>query len=139
MSSHSPHPHFDDQASLDWITGWDAALKKSKLEQKLVFIEMGRELCSQCRTLVESVVPHPSIAPLLQQSFVALAADCDDPEAAVIELAEQHLSDATMLPFVMFTDGQGRYLDGLAGAVDPVDFLARLERLIAEHKPAPSA
>lgn len=73
-------------------------------------------------------MPHPQIAPLLQQHFVALAADCDDAEPEVERLAGE-LSDATMLPFVLFADAQGRFLRGLSGAVNPVTFQRTLEEL----------
>ncbi len=77
---------------------------------------------------MQGVVPHPEIAPLLQQGFVALASDCDDPEEQVIALA-QRLEDAYMLPFVVFADAQGTFLGGSSGAVNPVAFKRTLESL----------
>lgn len=77
---------------------------------------------------MQGVVPHPQIAPLLQQGFVALASDCDDPEEDVIELA-RHLEDAYMLPFVVFADADGRFLSGSSGAVNPVSFQRTLQGL----------
>jgi hypothetical protein len=79
---------------------------------------------------VQGVVPHPEIAPLLQQGFVAVASDCDDPEDEVAALAE-NLEDAYMLPFVIFADAQGRFLGGSSGAVNPVRFKRQLEELLA--------
>jgi hypothetical protein len=46
----------------------------------------------------------------------------------VIELAAR-LQDAEMLPFVLFADAEGRFLEGSSGAVDPRRFLETLERL----------
>jgi hypothetical protein len=83
-----------------------------------------------CRSLVQGVVPRPDVAPLLQQHFVALASDCDDPEDEVLRLAE-HLEDAQMLPFVLFADADGRFLGGSSGNVLPQTFVKTLERLIA--------
>ena len=77
---------------------------------------------------MQGVVPHPQIAPLLQQGFVALASDCDDAEEEVIALA-QNLEDAYMLPFVVFADAEGRFLAGSSGAVNPVGFKRALESL----------
>jgi len=54
----------------------------------------------------------------LQQHFVALASDADDPEDGVLSLAYR-LEDAMMLPFVMFADAEGRFLEGSSGAVKP--------------------
>jgi hypothetical protein len=77
---------------------------------------------------VQSIVPRPDVAPLLQQHFVALASDADDPEDEVIALA-QHLEDAYMLPFVIFADSEGRYAGGQSGAVNPMTFAATLKRI----------
>ena len=77
---------------------------------------------------MQGVVPHAQIAPLLQAGFVALAADCDDLEEGVLALA-QNLEDAYMLPFVVFADAQGRFLNGSSGAVNPVAFKRSLEAL----------
>jgi hypothetical protein len=66
---------------------------------------------------------------MLQRGFVALAADCDDPEREVAELA-LHLQGATMLPFVLFADSDGHYLGGSSGAVNPERFRRTLEALL---------
>lgn len=77
---------------------------------------------------MQGVVPHPEIAPLLKQGFVAVASDCDDPEDEVVALAQQ-LEDAYMLPFVVFADAQGNFLGGSSGAVNPVAFKKTLQQL----------
>jgi len=128
-----PHPHFDDRGTLDWHTRWAEALAAASAQSKLVFVEFGREACGNCRALVSGVVPHEKIAALLQQNFVALASDCDEPEDEVLALAEQ-LPDAGMLPFVLFADAQGRFLDGSEGAQSASAFLARIERLLAQER-----
>lgn len=124
-----PHPHFDDRGTLNWHVRWKDALAQARAEDKLVFVEFGREACGLCRALVQNVVPHPQIAPMLQQHFVALASDCDDSEEEVEQLS-QHLEDATMLPFVMFADASGKYLAGSSGAVNPLSFKRTLETLV---------
>lgn len=124
------HPHFDDHGSVHWYTRYDEALAAARAEGKKVFIEMGREACSNCRSLVSAVVPQPAVAALLQEHFVALASDCDAPEAPVLDLAMNHLADAMMLPFVLFTDADGNFLGGSHGAVDPLAFQQNLEALI---------
>ena len=130
MAEKRSHPHFDDRGTLRWHTRFDEARRAAQTEGKLLFIELGRELCSQCRTLVEAIVPRPDVAPLLKDHFVALAGDADDAEDAVIDLA-QNLEDAMMLPFVIFADAQGRFLGGSSGAVEPKAFARTLAELIA--------
>lgn len=128
MTSDHPHPHFDDRGTLSWQTRWQDALATAKRERKRIFIELGREQCGQCRTLVQSVVPRPDVGPVLQKHFVALAADADDSEDEVIELA-QNLEDAYMLPFVIFADADGNFIEGQSGVVNPIVFAANLKRI----------
>ena len=82
---------------------------------------------------MQGVVPRPEIAPLLQQHFVALASDADDPEEPVLKLA-YNLEDAMMLPFVMFADAQGKFLAGSSGFVNPAAFRTTLETLAAKPR-----
>jgi len=128
MTTRRPHPHFDDRGTLDWHTRLADALDQARREKKHLFVELGREQCGQCRALVQSVVPRPDVAPLLQERFVALAADADDTETAVEDLA-MNLEDATMLPFVLFADADGKFVDGLSGFVNPAIFVATLKRI----------
>lgn len=78
---------------------------------------------------MEGTVPHPEIAPLLQEHFVALAADADETEPEVTKLA-MNLEDAMMLPFVIFADAQGEFLDGFAGSYSPPFLRKTLNKLI---------
>ena len=43
MSEQRPHPHFDDNGTLDWHATMDEALSRARSEGKLVLIEIGRE------------------------------------------------------------------------------------------------
>ena len=133
MQSPRPHPHFDDRGTLDWHTRFTEALTAAKAEKKQVLIEFGRELCSQCRALVQGVMPHPDIAPLLKKGFVALASDCDEPEDVVLQLASR-LQDANMLPFVIFTDADGNFIEGQSGPVNPLSFKKTLERVARSRR-----
>ena len=126
------HPHFNDRGTLDWHTHFADALAAARPDGKLVFIEMGRQACGNCRTLVESIVPQPKIAALLRDRFVALASDADDPEPPIIDLGMQNLPDAMMLSFVMITDSEGNFLAGSHGAVRPDHFLETLQGLAAK-------
>jgi thioredoxin-related protein len=129
----SSHPHFNDRGTLAWHEKFDDALADAKRDGKLVFIEMGRVQCGNCRSLVESVVPQANIAKLLKERFVAVASDIDDPEPAVLDLAMENLPDAMMLPFVLFTDADGNFLAGGHGAVSPSSFAKTIEGFAAKR------
>lgn len=74
---------------------------------------------------MQAVLPRPDIAPLLQERFVALSGDVDDPEPGVHDLIYE-LRNPTMLPFVILADADGKYVAGSSGAVDP----ARLKEML---------
>ena len=131
--SRSSHPHFDDRGTLEWTGSFSLGQAQARREHKLIFIEFGREQCSQCRNLVQNVIPRPEVAALLKQHFVAVASDCDDAEPEVEAIA-MNLSDATMLPFVMVTDAEGRFLHGSSGGVDAQTLVRTLERLVAQRQ-----
>ena len=78
---------------------------------------------------MQGVVPHPEIAPILQEHFVGLAADADSAEDEVIQLAMK-LEDAMMLPFVIFTDAEGEFLEGYSGTATPPHFLKTIQKLV---------
>ena len=128
MTTKRAHPHFDDRGTLDWHVRYADALAQAKREKKHVFVELGREACGQCRSLVQSIVPRPDVAPLLQQHFVALAADADDTEREVEKIAME-LEDAMMLPFVLFVDADGKFLDGFSGSVNPSLLVSTCKRI----------
>ena len=73
---------------------------------------------------MQAVVPDPAVAPRLQDGFVALAADADEPELEVHKLSFK-LKNATLLPFVLVADAEGRFLGGHSGGIEAPD-LARL-------------
>ncbi len=131
MSEPTPHPHFDDRGTLSWLTSLAEAKVRAQAENKKIFIEFGREQCSQCRSLVETVVPRPDVGPTLQKHFIAVAADADQAEPEVLALAGK-LEDAMMLPFVLFADADGKFLDGYSGVVSAPYLKKTLGELVGE-------
>lgn len=83
---------------------------------------------------MQAVIPRPDVGPLLQQHYVALAADVDLPEAEVHRLVFK-LKNASMLPFVIVASADGQFLDGLSGVSDP----ARIKALLEKHAGAAPA
>ena len=79
---------------------------------------------------MQALVPRPDIAPILQENFVAVAAEVDDPIPELHALILQ-LPSAQMLPFVVITDAEGRYLDGHAGALAPDQLRELLQGVLA--------
>jgi thiol:disulfide interchange protein len=128
----SSHPHFDDGGAHRWETEFEAAIARARAENKLVFIEMGREQCGQCRALVQNVLTREDLRELVEERYVMLASDCDEPEDEVLDLAHK-LEDAMMLPFVLIVDAQGQFIEGSSGAQDAGTLKRTLERLAPDR------
>ncbi len=73
---------------------------------------------------------------VLRESFVAVAVDCDRPDPAVRALGAANMGHARMLPFVIFTDESGRFIEGSEGGASASSFLAALERVKNAGRPA---
>lgn len=117
----STHPYFDDRG-LKWHTKLADALAEAKRDKKHVLIEYGRLACGNCKALVENVMPHSTVKPILEQKFVLLASDCDHPEEEVRKIGAHHMANARSLPFVMFLNSNGNFVFGTQGARDPHTF-----------------
>ena len=74
---------------------------------------------------MEALIPRPDVASVLQEGYVALAADCDDPEEEVADLASK-LEEAYMLPFVIVADSNGQFVGGASGMQTPESLLGIL-------------
>lgn len=117
----STHPHFDDKG-LKWHTKLADALAEAKRDNKHVLIEYGRAACGNCRALVEGVMTHSKIKPELENKFVLLAADCDNPEEEVRKIGAHHMASARSLPFIMYLNSKGDFVFGTQGGRDPHTF-----------------
>ena len=58
-----------------------------------------------------------------------MAIDCDRPDPAVRALGAANMSGARMLPFLLFTDENGKFLHGSSGGASASGFLADLEKV----------
>ncbi len=109
------HPYFDDKG-LRWHTKLADALAEAKRDGKHVLVEFGRKACSNCRSLVEAVMPSPDVRAEVEAHFVLLASDCDAPEKEIVRIGAEHMSHARSLPFVLYLDPDGAFVFGTQGA-----------------------
>lgn len=121
------HPHFQDKGALKWFTTLAAAKAVAGPAKKKIFIDYGREACGNCRDVVENVIPTDAVKRAINDGFVAVAIDCDQPDPAVRALGAAHMSFARMLPFLIYTDADGKFLHGTQGGKSASELLADLE------------
>jgi len=130
----SRHPYFNDRGTLRWYHSFAEAKRVAQREQKLIFVEYGRQACSNCRKLASSVLPHSRIRGRISSLAIGLAAECDRPEREVALLFQQNLRNARMLPFVAFLTPRGRWITGWGGYADVSDLEGHLDLAEARHR-----
>lgn len=75
------HPHFNDRGAVRWYTSLADGLAAARGECKKVFIERGVSCPGRGRHS-----PGEAVKARLNQPFVAVAIDCDQPDPEVQEL-----------------------------------------------------
>ena len=129
------HPYFNDGGTLAWSTKLADAQSAAKAGDKLIFVEMGRKACGNCKAVCETVLPDPSIKERLAKLCVGLAAEADPParDQEVSALLSKNLPGAGTLPFVGFVTPDLQWVAGFSGYKQSSEFMAILEQ--AEKSP----
>ena len=101
------------------VTDLDAALKKAKTEGKLVFVELGREGCGNCRALKGYI--KSGMLRLRDSRFIYADLNCDD-DGANRAFSQRFKVEGRMLPFVVIADSDGKQLAARSGYGEAQDF-----------------
>lgn len=141
------HPYFHDGGALTWFTHYADACRAAAQDGKLVFIEYGRQRCTNCRRLASEVLAERGVRARIGRIAIGLAAECDQPERAVSQILYANLRNPRVLPFVGFVTPEGRWVTGFCGGIHVAGFQAHLARAEREHarwtaaarRPAPRA
>ncbi|CAN5905739.1 hypothetical protein BH11VER1_BH11VER1_07280 [soil metagenome] len=94
------------------ITDINAALEKAKAENKMIFLQYGREACGNCQALKSYVKSHD--LRLSESKFVYADVNCDDPATSKL-FREKFKVSGGMLPFVVVAGPDGTQLASRAG------------------------
>jgi thioredoxin-related protein len=93
------------------------ALAKAKAENKLLFVQFGREACGNCQTL-KSYLKSGSVR---LEDCIYADLNCDDPTTNSA-FARQFTVTGNVLPFVVVASPEGRQLAERTGYGKPKDF-----------------
>lgn len=99
-------------AGPDKVTNIKTAMEKAKAENKLLFLQLGRENCPNCQAL-KGYIKERSLR-LSESKFVYADVDGDDP--ATNKIFEQNFKvTGNTLPFVIVAGPDGKQLAGRTG------------------------
>ncbi len=111
------------------ITDVNEALGKAQSENKMLFLQYGREACGNCQALKGMIkTGKVRVSP---SKFVYADVNCDD-AATSKAFSEKFKVSGNTLPFVVIAAPDGRQLAARAGYGSPQDF----EKLIKDAEKA---
>ena len=114
------------------VTNLAQALEQAKSEKRMLFIQFGREACSNCQALRGYVAQNEVRLP--KDKFIYVDLNCDD-KATSAAFRKNFKVEGSTLPFVVVADAEGRQLVGRSGYGTPDDY-KKLLRVAATRKPA---
>lgn len=94
------------------VTDLTAALAKAKAENKMLFVQMGRENCGNCQALKAMIKSNQVKLP--EAKFVYADVNCDDPATDQLFSSKFKVQGST-LPFVAIAAPDGTKLAGRSG------------------------
>lgn len=117
------------------LTDLNAALAKAKAENKMLFVQMGRETCGNCQALKAMIKSNQVKLP--ESKFVYADVNCDD--RATDELFTSKFNvKGNMLPFVAIAAPDGTKLAGRSGYGSAKEFDALIHEANKQAKKAPA-
>ena len=101
------------------LTDINEALAKAKSENKMLFLQYGRDACGNCQALRTLVASHK--LQLSPSKFVYADVNCDDAATSKV-FREKFKVSGTTLPFVVVVSPEGEQLAGRTGYGDIAEF-----------------
>ncbi len=113
-----------------------AALAQAKTEDKLLFVQYGREACGNCQAL-KGMIRSKQVK-LSEKDFVYADLNCDD-AATSLAFRQSFKVEGNMLPFVVIADPDGKQLASRAGYGDAETFKEFVKDARRDHDKARKA
>ena len=120
-----------------WGTDVSKALSQAKKENKMGFILMGREACSNCQATKKMV--NEEKVPVSADKFVIADINIDDArDRGEFEREFKKEKFGNMLPFVVITDAKGKPLASYSGYKSQADLTALVTDAAAKASAEPA-
>jgi thioredoxin-related protein len=101
------------------VKNLEKALKTAKAENKLLFVQYGREACGNCQAL-KGMIREGTVR-LRDSQFVYADVNCDDQATSQV-FFKQFKVDGRTLPFVVIADPSGKQLAARTGYGEAQEF-----------------
>ena len=115
-------------SAIQWHQWGKTPFEQAQQTDKLIILDVGIEGCTACRWMDESTYTHSGVIKLINEHFVAIAADAE----AQPDLGERY-SDWSW-PATIFMTADGTQILALAGNRRPNNFIPILEKIIEQKQ-----
>jgi len=115
-------------AAVDWQEWSAETFAAARMQNKLIFVDVGMEGCTACRNMDEVTFTHPDVQRLLNTHFVPISVDSE----ARPDLGERYSDWAW--PALIFMAPDATQVLAIRGNRRPGNFIPILERLVEEHR-----
>lgn len=92
---------------------WDVILKKSKTENKLIFVDAYAVWCGPCKFMERNIFTHPEVSEYYNQNFINVSVDMETSEGR--KFAESY--PVTAYPTLLYIGDNGEVLKKKVGAI----------------------
>ncbi len=117
-----------DTGGIRWQDWGKAPFEQAQQSDKLIILDVGIEGCTACRWMDEDTYTHPDVIGLINEYFIAVAADAE----AQPDLGERY-SDWSW-PATIFMTADGTQVLALAGNRRPGNFIPILGKIIEQKQ-----
>ncbi len=102
---------------------YELAIAKSKLENKLVFIDFHAKWCTPCKWMEKTTLQDVSVKKVLDEKYVTIKVDIDDFDG--FDLKQQY--EVQILPTMIFLNTDGKMLERVTETMGATKFLAMIK------------
>ncbi|WP_420316065.1 thioredoxin fold domain-containing protein [Ekhidna sp.] len=120
---------FGLSAQISFIDTWDEALKQSRMNGKLIFLNAYAHWCEPCEEMEEYTFSDLEVSNYYNSNFINLTLDLEDYPG--VELAEKFT--VGVFPSYLFINGNGEVVHRGCGAMDANEFLALGKDAISDN------
>ncbi len=104
---------FNNKAGIVFFNGtWKEALQKAKVENKIIFLNIGASWCGPCRKLKNKTFPNAKVGAYFNAKFINVTLDGEDGADGSM-LAEKY--NLAYFPSLYFIDSTGKVIKAGSG------------------------
>lgn len=116
----------EHSAGIQFYNGtWEEILKRSKNENKIIFLDVSATWCGPCKKLKSTTFTDSNVSRLFNAKFINVNLDENDPKSAKVYKKYK----IVQYPTLLFLDSSGSVLSSIYGYVSPKQLLSYASKL----------